>query len=78
VGWLARPARVPVTMTESEHAPAESARPELDRGDAPDALRPDAPDASRPDTDEANDRTLPPDDHAPAATDTPSGRDAQR
>jgi hypothetical protein len=64
-------------MTESEpdpteHGPAESARPTLDRRDQPDAIRPD-PIPS--DTDERPHRTLPPDEEdADDGSAAPGGR----
>ena len=56
-------------MTYSEHDPVQSARPELGRSDAPDAIRPGA-------TDEPH-RKLPPEDDAPDTPDAPTGPGAQ-
>jgi hypothetical protein len=58
-------------MTDSEpdpteHGPAESARPTLDRRDQPDAIQPEAGDRPH--------RTLPPDEEDADGSDAPGGR----
>jgi hypothetical protein len=58
-------------MTESEHSPVESARPELGRRDSPDTIRPDT------DANEEPDHKLPADEQQQPPPPPPPERPAE-